>query len=131
MTTLLEAIRARGPGAFEQLVGLVYDELRRLSSQMLRHERPGHTLQKTALLHEVLLRLVRPDSLAAAQERAQFIAAAARAMRQVLVDHARQRGAAKLGDGRARLPLDQVLDDFAEQRLDVPALHEALGHLAG
>jgi RNA polymerase sigma factor (TIGR02999 family) len=131
VTTLLEQIRLGNAGARDQLVALVYDELRRLGGGLLRRERPGHTLQPTALVHEAVLRLFRPDALAAAQGRAQFLAAAARAMRQVLVDHARQRAADKRGGGRERLPLDDVLDHFAEQRLDLLALNEALTRLAG
>src|SRR5262249_38793810 len=73
----------------------------------------------------------RPDALASAQTRADFFAAAARAMRRVLVDHARQRAADKRGGGLVRQPLDAVLDYFAEQRIDLLALHEALDRLAG
>jgi RNA polymerase sigma factor (TIGR02999 family) len=130
VTTLLEAIRAGSPGAADQLVALVYDELRRLGGGLLRRERPGHTLQPTALVHEAVLRLFRPGALAGAQGRGQFLAAAARAMRRVLVDHARQRAADKRGGGRERLPLDEVLDYFAEQRLDLLAVHDALDRLA-
>jgi RNA polymerase sigma factor (TIGR02999 family) len=131
VTTLLAEIRAGSPGARDQLVALVYDELRRLGGDLLRRERPGHTLQPTALVHEAVLRLFRPDALSAAQGRAQFLAAAARAMRQVLVDHARRRAADKRGGDRERLPLDDVLDHFAEQHLDLLAIHEALTRLAG
>jgi RNA polymerase sigma factor (TIGR02999 family) len=131
VTTLLEAIRSGNPGARDQLVALIYDELRRLSSGLLRRERPGHTLQPTALVHEAVLRLFRPDALAGPRGRAQFLAAAARAMRQVLVDHARRRAADKRGGGRERLPSDDVLDHFAQQRLDLLAVHEALNQLAG
>ena len=131
VTILLEEIRAGSPGARDQLVALVYDELRRLGGDLLRRERPGHTLQPTALVHEAVLRLFRPDALSAAQGRAQFLAAAARAMRQVLVDHARRRAADKRGGDRERLPLDDVLDHFAEQHLDLLAIHEALTRLAG
>jgi RNA polymerase sigma factor (TIGR02999 family) len=131
VTTLLEEIRAGSPGARDQLVALVYDELRRLGGGLLRLERPGHTLQPTALVHEAVLRLFRSDALAAPQGRAQFLAAVARAMRQVLVDHARRRAADKRGGRRERLPLDAVLDHFAEQRLDLLAVHEALTSLAG
>jgi RNA polymerase sigma factor (TIGR02999 family) len=130
MTTLLEDIRAGRPGARDQLIAMVYDELRRLAGGLLRRERPGHTLQPTALVHEAVLRLFAPGTLDAAQDRACFLAAAARAMRQVLVDYARRRTAEKRGGDCARVPLDQVLEYFAEQRLDLLALHEALDHLA-
>jgi RNA polymerase sigma factor (TIGR02999 family) len=131
VTTLLEEVRAGSPGAGDKLVALVYEELRRLAAGLMRRERRGHTLQPTALVHEAVVRLLRPEALAGARDRAQFLAAAARAMRRVLVDHARQRAADKRGGGRERQPLDEVLDYFAEQRLDLLALHEALDHLAG
>jgi RNA polymerase sigma factor (TIGR02999 family) len=130
VTTLLAAVRAGSPGAWDKLVALVYEELHRLAGGLMRQERPGHTLQPTALVHEALVRMLHPDALAGAEGRAQFRAAAARAMRRVLVDHARQRLADKRGGGRTRQPLDEVLEYFAEQRLDLLALHEALDRLA-
>jgi RNA polymerase sigma factor (TIGR02999 family) len=130
VTTLLEAMRAGSPGAREKLVELVYQELRRLAAGLLRHERPSHTLQPTALVHEALLRLLRPDALGGAHNRAQFLAASARAMRRVLVDHARRRAADKRGGGQQPLLLDEALEYFAAQRLDLLALHEALNRLA-
>jgi RNA polymerase sigma factor (TIGR02999 family) len=130
VTTLLEEIRAGSAGAGDRLVALVYDELRRLAAALMRRERPGHTLQPTALVHEAVVRLLRPSALAGARSRAQFLTAAARAMRRVLVDHARERAAGKRGGGRERQPLDEVLEYFAEQRLDLLALHDALDHLA-
>jgi RNA polymerase sigma factor (TIGR02999 family) len=131
VTTLLGEVRAGSAGAWDKLVALVYEELHRLAGGLMRQERPGHTLQPTALVHEALVRMLHPDALAGAQGRAQFRAAAARAMRQVLVDHARQRRADKRGGGRTRQPLDDILDYFAEQSLDLLALHEALDRLAG
>ena len=131
VTTLLDEMRAGRADARDRLVALVYDELRRLAGGLLRREQPGHTLQPTALVHEAVVRLLRPDALANAQTRGHFFGAAARAMRCVLVDHARRRAADKRGGGRERLPLDDVLDHFAEQRLDLLALHDALDVLAG
>src|SRR5207244_2063621 len=131
VTTLLGEMRAGLPGARDRLVGLVYDELRRLARGLLRQEHPGHSLEPTALVHEAVVRLLHPDALANAQTRGQFFGVAARAMRRVLVDHARRRAADKRGGGRGRLPLDEVLDHFAEQRLDLLALHDALDVLAG
>jgi RNA polymerase sigma factor (TIGR02999 family) len=131
VTTLLDQVRAGRPDAQEKLVEVVYQELRRLAAGLMRRERPGHTLQPTGLVHEALLRLLRPDALGGAQNRAQFLAAAARAMRRVLVDHARRRAADKRGGGQAPLLLDEALDYFAEQRLDLLELHEALDRLAG
>jgi RNA polymerase sigma factor (TIGR02999 family) len=130
VTTLLDQMRAGSPGAQDKLVELVYQELRRLAAGLLRSERAGHTLQPTALAHEALLRLLRPGALGGAHNRAQFLAAAARAMRHVLVDHARRRAADKRGGGQQPLLLDEALDYFAAQRLDLLALHEALDRLA-
>jgi RNA polymerase sigma factor (TIGR02999 family) len=131
VTTLLDEIRAGNGAARDRLVELVYDELRRLAGALLRRERPDHTLQPTALAHEALLRLLGPQTLAGTRDRNHFLAAAARAMRQVLVDHARRRDAEKRGGGQERLPLDEALDHLARQNLDVLALHEALEQLAG
>jgi RNA polymerase sigma factor (TIGR02999 family) len=131
VTTLLAQIRAGNAAAEGRLVALVYDELRRRAGELLRRERPGHTLQPTALVHEALLRLLRPEALAGTRDRAHLMAAAARAMRQVLVDHARRRAADKRGGGQEHVPLDEALDYFARQSLDVLAVHEALDELAG
>jgi RNA polymerase sigma factor (TIGR02999 family) len=131
VTTLLDAIRAGDAGAQGRLVELVYAELRRLAGDLMFRERPGHTLQPTALVHEALPRLLHPDVLGGAHNRAQLLAAAARAMRRVLVDHARRRAAGKRGGGQGQVPLDEALDYYARQRLDVLAVHEALEELAG
>jgi RNA polymerase sigma factor (TIGR02999 family) len=131
LTTLLDAIRAGDAGARDELVELVYVELRRLAGGLMRRERPDHTLQPTALVHEALPRLLHPDVLGGAHNRAQFLAAAARAMRRVLVDHARGRAAGKRGGGQGQVPLDEALDYCARQNLDVLAVHEALDELAG
>jgi RNA polymerase sigma factor (TIGR02999 family) len=130
VTTLLGEIRAGNPAAQGQLVELVYDELRRLAGGLMRRERPGHTLQPTALVHEALLHLVSPQALGNMRDRAQFLTVAARAMRRVLVDHARGRAADKRGGGRELLPLDETLDYFAQRNLDVLSVHEALEELA-
>lgn len=128
VTTLLEHARSGNSLARDQLVALVYDELRRLGGGLMRRERPSHTLSPTALVHEAVVRLFSPDAPLRANNRAQFLAAAARAMRRVLVDHARARAA----DKRERLPVDEVLDYFTPQRLlDLVAVHEALDRLAG
>jgi len=130
VTMLLEKIRAGNGDAKSQLVELVYAELHRLAAGLMRRERAGHTLQPTALVHEACLRLLTPEVLGAARNRAHFLAAAARAMRHVLVDHARGRAAGKRGGGQETLALDQVLDHFAEKNLDLLAVHEALNELA-
>jgi RNA polymerase sigma factor (TIGR02999 family) len=130
LTTLLDAVRAGQEGAQDRLVKAIYDELRRIARGLMRHERPGHTLQPSALVHEALLRLLGGDTLADVPNRRYLFAAAAQAMRRVLVDHARRHGGAKRDPERARLPLDEALAYFEEQDLDVVALHEALGRLA-
>ncbi len=132
ITHALRAVRAREPGAAERLAELVYPELRRIAAAYRRRERPDHSLQPTDLVHEAYVRLMpgSPDL----SDRKHLFAAFARAMRQVLVDHARQRGAAKRGGGRERITWR---DDAAAARnlaadlnLDVLALHEALERLA-
>ncbi|HZW34354.1 MAG TPA: sigma-70 family RNA polymerase sigma factor [Isosphaeraceae bacterium] len=131
LTVLLDAVRAGHEGAPDRLVRAIYGELKRIARGLMNHERPGHTLQPSALVHEALLRLLEGDALADLPDRHHFFTAAARAMRQVLVDHARRRGAAKRGPGRARLPLDEALAAIEDKGLDVIDLHEALDHLAG
>jgi RNA polymerase sigma factor (TIGR02999 family) len=108
---------------------VVYDELRRLASLALRRERADHTLQPTALVHEAFLRLAgTPD--APWQNRAHFVAMAARVMRRVLVDHARGRNARKRGSGEVRISLDDVDVPAATSGVDLIALDEVLGRLA-
>src|SRR5262249_12658271 len=119
VTTLLDDIRAGRADAQTELVALVYDELRQVAAGLMGRERSGHTLQPTALVHEALLRLFRPEALVRAHNRVQFFMTAARAMRQVLVDHARGRAANKRGGGQEPLPLDETVAHFTEQNLDV------------
>jgi RNA polymerase sigma factor (TIGR02999 family) len=130
LTAILNGARSGGADARERLVRAIYAELRRIARGLMRHERPGHTLQPSALVHEALLRLLDGDVLADIPNRRWLFAAAAQAMRQVLVDHARRRRARKREGGRVRVPLDRVLAGFEEQGLDVIALHEALEGLA-
>jgi RNA polymerase sigma-70 factor (ECF subfamily) len=118
-----------GQGAFEGLVPVVYDELKRLAGSYLRHERREHTLQPTALAHEAYLRLVDSTQVDWRSE-AQFLAIAARAMRRVLIDHARSRGALKRGGGRARVTLNDQHGIPADAAIDVLDLHEQLEALA-
>ena len=129
LTRLLVAWSHGEPGALDRLVPLVYGQLRRQARLQLRHERAGHTLQPTALVHEAFLRLV-GQSRAQWQNREQFFAVAARAMRRVLVDHARARAAAKRGDGRTLIALDEAPDPAAPPAVDVLALDQALDRLA-
>jgi RNA polymerase sigma factor (TIGR02999 family) len=128
-TRLLIAWGAGDRSALDQLLPTIYDELRKLARSQLRREQPGHTLQTTALVHEAFLRLVdarhsRWDS------RAHFFGITARLMRQILVDHARTRDAAKRGGGGAKVPLDEALELASKAvRGDVLALDEALQRL--
>jgi RNA polymerase sigma factor (TIGR02999 family) len=130
LTRLLEESAAGDETAAARLFPIVYDELRRLAGAALRRERPSHTLQPTALVHEAFLRLVDVKS-SRLQDRGHFIAIAARAMRRVLVDHARSRGAVKRGKAEARLSIDDV--DVAAvdaSDMDLVALDQALERLA-
>ncbi len=126
---MLSQARGGDREALERLLPLVYDELRRIAAGFLRHERPGHTLQPTALVNEAYLRLLGQRSVDW-QNRAQFLGIAAQSMRRVLVDHARARAAAKRGGMQTRVTLD---DDHAiapEGDVDVMALDAALEELA-
>jgi RNA polymerase sigma factor (TIGR02999 family) len=132
VTRLLLERNAPGgtPGASaEQLFELVYDELRRLAQSLLRRERPEHTLQPTALVHEAFLRLVGETSISW-QDRAHFLGIAARAMRQILVDHARRRGAVKRGGGWQRVTLTGEEPAAPGDALEILELHEALDRFA-
>ncbi len=115
--------------ALNKLMPLVYDELHRLASRYLRHERPGHTLQTTALVHEAYLKLVDQRN-ANWENRLQFFAAAAQVMRHVLVDYARRRRASKRGGDYCRLSLDEARISSEEKDADLLALNEALNNLA-
>jgi len=122
---LLEGDRS----AFDELLPLVYEELRALGQRYLRQERPGHTLQATALAHEAYLRLVGQGSLEL-HDRAHFFAVAARAMRRILVEHARARGRRKRGGGWDRVRLESIELAGDEPSFDVLALDLALQRLA-
>ena len=118
----------REPAAREQLVPIVYEELRRLAHHYMRREREGHTLQTTALVNEVYLRLVGIDGMRW-RDRAHFFAMAATLMRRVLVDYARQRGRDKRGAGVSVIAFDE--NAIAPQRaIDIVAIDEALERLA-
>jgi RNA polymerase sigma factor (TIGR02999 family) len=122
-----EATRA---DALQQVLELLYPELRRLAARLMRRERPGHTLQPTALVHEAFLELV-DETAIDWESRAHFMGVAARVMRRLLVDHARRHGARKRGGGLRQVTLDEALDMGARERaLDVLQLHDALERLA-
>jgi RNA polymerase sigma-70 factor, ECF subfamily len=110
-------------------LALVYDELRKLASRLMRRERSDHTLSPTGVVHEAVLRLL-GDVNFATLDRSLLLAAASRAMREVLIDHARRRAAGRRGGGWGRVPMDAVVDYFASQNLDIMAVHEALDRLA-
>ncbi len=130
VTRLLDAARAGSPSARDELVALVYNQLRHLASGLMRPEPQAGTLQPTALVHEAFLRLDAGGAFANAPDRRYLFAAAIQAMRRILVEHARQRRADKRGGTWQRVPLDTVLDCYEQQHLDIIALHEALQDLA-
>jgi RNA polymerase sigma factor (TIGR02999 family) len=131
VTCILSAIEQGDVHAADQLLPLVYDELRKLAAQRLARERPGHTLQATALVHEAYLRLVGAEGAPVGwKSRGHFFAAAAEAMRRILVENARRRGRQKRGGSRARAELletDLAVDDPPDEILEVD---EALQRLA-
>lgn len=129
VTALLNDARAGSAEALDALLPVVYKELRRVAAGYLRRERPGQTLQATALVHEAYLRLMRERHVAW-QDRAHFCAIAARSMRQILVERARARRAAKRGGAWARITLDEGIAAAAEPEVDLEALDEALERLA-
>jgi RNA polymerase sigma factor (TIGR02999 family) len=134
VTRILSAIEQGDPSAAEQLLPLVYGELRKLAAQKLAQEKPGQTLQATALVHEAYLRLVASGDASAPRKqpwngRGHFFAAAAEAMRRILVDNARRKGRPKHGGDRRRIELDEALPGAAP-REDLLALDEALTRLA-
>jgi RNA polymerase sigma factor (TIGR02999 family) len=129
VTHILCAIEQGDPQAAAQLLPLVYDELRRLAAQRLAQEKPGHTLQATALVHEAYLRLVDSETPQPWNGRGHFFAAAAEAMRRILVEQARRRNAAKRGGQASRVELEEAALAAPEPAVDVLALHEALERL--
>ena len=130
VTRILSGIEAGDPHAAEQLLPLVYDELRKLAAQKLAQEKPGLTLQATALVHEAYLRLVDVDSVQHWNSRGHFFAAAAEAMRRILIEQARRKASAKAGGGLDRVDLSEVEPAVQGPRLDLLALDEALTELA-
>ncbi len=130
VTQLLSRISAGDAAALDQVFPLVYGQLRLAADQVLRAERPGHTLVPTALVHEAYLKLVGSGGIPAI-DRGHFLAIAARAMRQILVDHARQRRTRKRGDGAVPVALDVALPDRAMPADELVALDDALERLSG
>lgn len=130
LTRILGRARTGNEPARSELVALVYDELRRVAGRLMRRERANHTLSPTAVVHEAVIKLMGEAVFDTASDRGFLLASAARAMREVLIDHARRRSAARRGGGRRRVALDAVVDYFEDQGLDVVAVHEALDRLA-
>ena len=130
VTQILSRIEAGDARASEELLPLVYDQLRRLAAQRLIQEKPGQTLQATALVHDAYLRLVDGESSQHWNSRGHFFAAAAEAMRQILVQNARRRGRVKHGGGRTRIDLEDLEIAAPERSVDLLALDEALTQLA-
>jgi RNA polymerase sigma factor (TIGR02999 family) len=129
VTRILSAIEEGDPRAAEQLLPLIYDELRQLAAQKLAQEKPGQTLQATALVHEAYLRLVDVDRAQQWNSRGHFFAAAAEAMRRILVESARRKKSEKHGGGLRRVDLDQEDALAAAAPDDLLTLDEALDRL--
>ncbi len=127
VTRIIKAAEAGEPGASEELLPVVYEELRRLAARRMANERPGQTLQPTALVHEAYLHLVNPDNTAVEWNgRSHFFGAAARAMRRILVDKARNRDSLKRGGNLARVELqDDDIVELGDPEL-ILAVNEAL-----
>ena len=131
VTRILDQIQQGDPNAADQLLPLVYDELRRLAAQRMAQEAPGQTLQATALVHEAYVRLVNVEKVQHWDSRGHFFAAAAEAMRRILVESARRKRSRKRGGDLARADLDHEQIVAPEIQEDVVALDQALTKLAG
>jgi RNA polymerase sigma factor (TIGR02999 family) len=125
ITTLLREVAGGDRQAFDRLIALVYDELRRIAEGQLRNERPGHTLQATALVHEAYARMVGREQVGF-NDRAHFLGVAAHTMRKVLIDHARIRNAAKRDHGKEKVSIDALGEVCIERSWLMLALDDAL-----
>src|SRR3954470_20657648 len=126
VTRILSAIEQGEPRTAEELLPLVYDELRKLAGQKLAQEKPGQTLQATALVHEAYLRLAEGGEARYWNSRGHFFAACAEAMRRILVDQARRKLSLRRGGGLQRRPIEDHSIEAPEPAVDVLAVHEAL-----
>ena len=131
ITRILQQFEPGDPTAGEQLLPLVYDELRKLAAAKLQQEKPGQTLQATALVHEAYLRIVGSETPVSWESRAHFFGAAAEAMRRILVEAARRKKRLKRGGDQARVDLDEAEIAAPEIHEDLLALDEALAKLTG
>lgn len=129
VTRILSDIEKGDPSAAERLLPLVYDELRKLAAAKLAQEKPGQTLQATALVHEAFLRLVDVEKAQEWNSRGHFFGAAAEAMRRILVENARRKRSEKLGGGWMRVDLSDIVPAITGPDDDLLALNEALGKL--
>ena len=129
LTAILDQTRAGDDRARNDLIAMIYQELRDVAARMMRKERPGHTLPPTAVVHEAVMRMLGDQVFDRASDRDFLFRAAARAMREILVDHARRRSAGRRGGKWERVPLDSLVDYFDGQSLDVLAVHEAIDRL--
>jgi RNA polymerase sigma factor (TIGR02999 family) len=130
-TQLIQRLSQGDASASGELLALVYTELHALAEKLMRGQSPAHTLQPTALVNEAYMRLVKADERASWESRAHFLGVAAKAMRSVLVDHARRKRAARRSGGLDRVSLDELAAVFAERAPDILALDEALDRLSG
>ena len=129
LTAILAKARAGDDGARGEVIARIYGELRQVAARLMRRERASHTLSPTAVVHEAVMRLLGEAVFDRSPDRNFLFASAARAMRQILVDHARSRGAARRGGQRERVPLDSLVDYFEDQQIDVAAVNEAIVRL--
>src|SRR6476660_493446 len=129
VTRILSAIEQGDPHAADQLLPLVYEELRKLAAEKMSQENPGQTLQATALVHEAYLRLVDVEQAQHWNSRGHFFAAAAEAMRRILIENARRKQSERRGGGRKRLDLDAVNLASESRDEELLALDEALNQL--
>jgi RNA polymerase sigma factor (TIGR02999 family) len=129
VTEILARAKQGQPAALEELVPLIYGELRRIAARYVRRERAGQSLQATALVHEAYMRLLKDEDLSF-ESRAHVLGIAARSMRQILVEHARARDAGKRGGERRRITLDDDVASGQPADVDLMALNEALERLA-
>lgn len=130
VTQILNQIEQGDPSAAEQLLPLIYEELRKLASARLANEKSGQTLQATALVHDAYIRLVDVERVQQWNGRGHFFAAAAEAMRRILVERARQKMGPNRGGGRARVSLDEALDVASLKADELLHIHDALDRLA-
>jgi RNA polymerase sigma factor (TIGR02999 family) len=129
VTQILAKIEHGDPSAADQLLPLVYNELRKLAAAKLAHEKPGQTLQATALVHEAYIRLLGGNADQDWDSRGHFFAAAAEAMRRILVDQARRKGSQRAGGDRKRIELSAVGPEVSGKPVDLLALDEAIAQL--